>query len=287
MYKGGIFLLLISVLLNAFELKLSEHNLKQGECLLLSVATSLNITGGKAILHNKGYPLLENAPGSYSALISTDYDSPTGDYLLSVKITRSGGEIYEQEVPVRIQEGKFRGSTVIVSKEKKRQGVTDWAALLEENRIIGRAYGNVSPKKLWIGSFRKPLNQYIRISTPYGAYRRYKEESGELISTWRHKGIDYSAQLGTFIYAPNDGWVTVSKHMKVHGKTIVIDHGKGVQTIFSHLSRRFVRPREYVKKGQCIGRVGNSGLSTGSHLHYGLSVNNKRVNPEQWYQSVF
>lgn len=285
--KGGFFILIIVTLLSAFELEIDRRSAYQGNCILLSITSSQNITRSNISFNDKKYPINRISEDKYSVIISTDYDSPTGDQLIRVNVRGSHGILYNGSIPVSILPGKFRGSTVTVSKEKKRQGVTDWKALRQENRILGRAFRNYAPKKEWSGSFRKPLNRYIRISTPYGAYRRYQEESGDLISTWRHKGIDYSAHLGTFVYAPNDGWVTVSKHMKVHGKTIVIDHGLGVQSSFNHLSRRFVRPREFVKKGQCIGRVGNSGLSTGSHLHYGLSVNNKRVNPDQWYKDSF
>jgi len=285
--RWGLLLIILANGLSALDITLAPREIQQGECVLLSVTTTKNIAKTNITFNKKKYPLIKIAKNRYTAIISTDYNAPTGNGTLSIEIAGLKSTLYQKDFTVLIRGGNFRGSTVTVSKKKKKQGVTDWKALRQENRIMGRAFRNLSYKKQWQGKFIRPLKTYVRISSPYGVYRRYQKESGELISTWRHKGIDYSAHIGTFIYAPNDGWVTVSKYMKVHGKTIVIDHGMGVQSIFNHLSERFVRPREFVKKGQCIGRVGNTGLSTGSHLHYGLSVNNKRVNPEQWYQRVF
>ena len=95
-----------------------------------------------------------------------------------------------------------------------------------------------------------------------------------------HWGIDFSAPQGTPIYATADGRVEVQKKFSTNiGWYIKIDHGFGFKTLYGHMSRFDVKQGDYVKRGQIIGRVGNTGKSTGPHLHYEVHVNGKKVNP--------
>ncbi|HUN55402.1 MAG TPA: peptidoglycan DD-metalloendopeptidase family protein [Smithella sp.] len=97
-----------------------------------------------------------------------------------------------------------------------------------------------------------------------------------------HKGVDISTRFGKEVVAPADGLVVTSAYDSSDGNYVKIDHGHGLATGFAHLSRMAVRQGVRVKKGQIIGYVGDTGRSTGSHLHYAVFVNNIPVNPKKY-----
>ncbi len=106
-----------------------------------------------------------------------------------------------------------------------------------------------------------------------------------------HYGIDLAAPIGTPVHAPADGVVKrVKRDPRGYGILLEIDHGMGITTRYGHLSKVLVKRGQKVKRGQVIARVGNTGRSTGPHLHYEVRVLNKPVNPLSYiipYQSFF
>lgn len=101
-----------------------------------------------------------------------------------------------------------------------------------------------------------------------------------------HAGMDFTADIGTEVYATGDG--TVMKSMNDgwgYGNHVIINHGFGYTTLYGHLSRIVVRPGVRVKRGQLIGNVGNTGRSTGPHLHYEVRRNGNPLNPAFFYHN--
>ena len=102
-----------------------------------------------------------------------------------------------------------------------------------------------------------------------------------------HSGIDMTAGKGTPVYATGDGVVRVSgrnpQGMSGYGVVVVIDHGYGFQTLYAHLQNAKVRMGQKVKRGEQIGTVGSTGMSTGSHLHYEVIQNGKKVDPVYYF----
>lgn len=94
-----------------------------------------------------------------------------------------------------------------------------------------------------------------------------------------HSGCDFSAPTGTPVYATGDGLVRMADYDGGYGKCIEIDHGFGFVTKYAHLSAYTVKVGQKVKRGQMIGRVGNTGTSVSSHLHYEVIKNGQKVNP--------
>ncbi len=95
-----------------------------------------------------------------------------------------------------------------------------------------------------------------------------------------HQGIDFSAPIGTPIQVTGDGKVTLVKHKRRgYGKYVVVDHGYGYKTLYAHMSAIDVRVGQKVKKGQMIGKIGNTGTSTAPHLHYEVRYKGKPINP--------
>ncbi len=97
-----------------------------------------------------------------------------------------------------------------------------------------------------------------------------------------HSGIDISSQVGQPIIAPSDGIVIWAAPRNGYGNVMIIDHDFGYQTRYGHMSGFAVRPGQRVQRGQVIGYVGNTGKSTGPHLHYEVWVHNQAVNPMQF-----
>ncbi|MEW5919522.1 MAG: M23 family metallopeptidase [Bacillota bacterium] len=97
-----------------------------------------------------------------------------------------------------------------------------------------------------------------------------------------HDGIDIAAPRGTPIYATADGKVSFAVYRRGIGNYIMLDHGYGYQTIYGHLSGFAVSRGDTVNKGQLIGYMGNTGMSTGPHLHYTVFVNGVAVNPRDY-----
>ena len=97
-----------------------------------------------------------------------------------------------------------------------------------------------------------------------------------------HEGLDISAPIGTPVYAPADGVVTFVGMRHGYGLTIEIDHGGKYKTRYAHLSKSLVRVGQKVRRGDLIAKVGNTGRSTGPHLHYEVHVNGVPVNPRKF-----
>lgn len=98
-----------------------------------------------------------------------------------------------------------------------------------------------------------------------------------------HEGMDFSAPIGTDIFATGNGVVTYSGWRQGYGETVEIDHGFHYTTRYAHCSKRMVRVGQKVKRGDVIALVGNTGKSTGPHLHYEVHYNARPVDPRNYY----
>lgn len=99
----------------------------------------------------------------------------------------------------------------------------------------------------------------------------------------KHNGVDLTAERGTKIYASGDGVVTRADYAGGYGNCVRINHGYGYQTRYGHMHEMFVRPGQKVKRGDIIGTVGSTGLSTSPHLHYEVLINGVYKNPVNFY----
>lgn len=98
-----------------------------------------------------------------------------------------------------------------------------------------------------------------------------------------HAGMDFSAKVGTEIYATGNGTVTFAGWRQGYGNCLMIDHGYGFETVYGHMSKFKARVGQKVTRGEVIGEVGNTGKSTGPHLHYEVLVRGKHDNPSRYY----
>ena len=97
-----------------------------------------------------------------------------------------------------------------------------------------------------------------------------------------HEGLDIAAQTGTSVTATADGIVSSVKTEPGYGKVVILDHGYGYRTIYGHNSKYYVKVGQRVRRGERIAAVGNTGRSTGSHVHYEIRLNGVPVNPRKY-----
>lgn len=125
--------------------------------------------------------------------------------------------------------------------------------------------------------YGRPLSNFS-VSSGYGY--RPRPTAG---ATTFHQGVDLAAPMGTPIYATHDGYVTNAGWSDGYGYNVSINSGTGVETFYAHQSKLAVKSGQYVRKGQLIGYVGSTGVSTGPHLHYGVKVNGQWINPKGYF----
>ena len=132
--------------------------------------------------------------------------------------------------------------------------------------------------KKWVNKVRQ---QFASTPSQWPVYGRISSRYGYRVYPWRgfHTGIDISAKYGSPVRATADGVVSYAGWRQGYGKTVIIKHGYGKTTLFGHNSRYVVKAGQKVKKGQIICYVGNTGHSTGPHVHYEVRRAGRPVNP--------
>lgn len=139
--------------------------------------------------------------------------------------------------------------------------------------IAGKGGGWLVPSGVFVWPSRLPLAS-AALSSRFGA--RYHP----ILGGWRqHSGVDLAAATGTPVTAPSPGVVVAAQWWGGYGLFVAIDHGKGMQTRYGHLSAVAVAPGQQVKMGQVLGYVGSTGNSTGPHLHYEMRLNGQPLDP--------
>jgi hypothetical protein len=214
------------------------------------------------------------------ALSTVPLGAPAGERTLSVTLKDEYGRaigvtrtlmVLPDARPV--QELSISSSVLSVSTPENKD--------LEE-RALSAAYSSTehAAKPLWTQPFIVPIDG--RSTSGYGTPRRYA--TGGNVSY--HHGADIAAPEGTPIAATNDGVVVIADFFPIKGGLVVIDHGASVFSLYFHQSAINVAAGSRVYRGQIIGEVGSTGLSTGPHLHWEMRVNTISTNPLAWVGKI-
>ena len=138
---------------------------------------------------------------------------------------------------------------------------------------------NTSPTMLWSGAFKRLPGSASKAS--FGDQRTYMH-NGTKIDEQTHMGQDLASVAHAPIPAANDGKVVFAEPLGIFGNLVVIDHGLGLMSLYSHLSEIHVKVGDVVQKGAIIAKTGSTGLAFGDHLHFGILVGGVEVTPLEW-----
>lgn len=135
------------------------------------------------------------------------------------------------------------------------------------------------PDKLWTGAF---LRMHGTNKANFADYRSYVYD-GRVIDHQVHLGVDIASVKRDNVKAANTGRVKWADYLGIYGYMIILDHGQGVYSLYSHLSQINVRPGDIIQKGMLIGLTGATGMAGGDHLHFSMLINGTFVNPREWW----
>lgn len=273
---------------------------------LIRLAIQLFTLAGVALLYYFGFSLLFDTPAEHRMRLSTDklreqYEAMSERYdsleMILDNITARDQSVFRslfESDPYDMESEQSEERLALYEQnivKSKRQLVADLHAEVEEMnakaadleaswRRIKELGDGLGDKSRNIPSIQPVLNKQLTLLTAgYGTimnpfYRTLRS----------HQGVDYAMAEGSSVFATADGTVReVSDKNSTMGKTIVIDHGNGYRTSYSHLLSTLVRRGQKVQRGDVIALSGNSGLSLAPHLHYEVRYNDLRVDPIHYF----
>jgi murein DD-endopeptidase MepM/ murein hydrolase activator NlpD len=201
-----------------------------------------------------------------------------GVYSVILRASAEGGDSVVLEMRLPVADADYQLQRIVLLSEKA-QLLLDEEARAAEEIVIERAVAGFSVEKHWEGRFQPPVpTDYV--TTRFGLRRSY---NGSAFHSF-HGGVDFGGLEGTPIRAPAAGVVALAEELRIRGNATLIDHGHGVYTGYWHQLGLDVTLGQRVQAGEVIGRVGDSGLSTGTHLHWEVWVNAIQVDPMEWLQ---
>ncbi len=178
-------------------------------------------------------------------------------------------------LPVRVMSGDYARESINLSPETSK--LLDPALTTAEAARIETLCRPFEAVKRWNGPFRSPVTEPTQTSA-FGTLRSYN--GGPFRSF--HRGQDLRGTVGTPVYAPADGVVVLAEPLTVRGDTVILRHGLGVCSVYNHLSEISVKEGDTVIAGTLLGKIGDTGLVTGPHLHWEVRVLGVPVDPAQW-----
>ena len=149
----------------------------------------------------------------------------------------------------------------------------------ENYQTIVKACSNPSPLRLWQGTFGRMAGSRM---AGFAEHRTYYYNDRE-IDKQVHLGIDLASTRHAEIKAANRGKVVFAEYLGIYGNTVILDHGQGVFSLYSHMSQINVPVEELVEKGSVIGLSGTTGMAGGDHLHFSILINGIFVTPLEWW----
>jgi murein DD-endopeptidase MepM/ murein hydrolase activator NlpD len=148
------------------------------------------------------------------------------------------------------------------------------------NEAIAALARKTAPRILWDGAFQALGGSQVESS--FADFRTYFYD-GKEVDRQVHLGFDLAKTANAPVTAANNGVVVFASELGIYGNTVVIDHGLGVQSLYSHLSSFAINDGDRVAKGQTLGASGQTGLAGGDHLHFSMLVNGQFVNATEWW----
>jgi len=218
----------------------------------------------------KGKPIMVLTSGNvYSAVVGLSLATKPGTHTLKIKYAGKASATLDFTV---IEKTYSSQHITLKNKRMVNPEKRDMERIGREQRRIKKALATWDERIPDTLHFSLPIEGPV--SSPFGLKRFFNEQARK-----PHSGLDLAAAEGTPITAPAGGRIVDIGDFFFNGNTVFIDHGQGLVTMYCHMSRIDVKPGQIVKGGDVIGAVGKTGRVTGPHLHWGVSLNDARVDP--------
>jgi murein DD-endopeptidase MepM/ murein hydrolase activator NlpD len=217
----------------------------------------------------------------YIALQGIHTLTEAGVYTLALSGQLNNGAVFNYSQPILINGTEYIYDPVlIVDPETVDPMVTEPEAELWAS--LGKT---VTPEKMWNGPFVSPVPAELTEcwTSFFGNRRSYNGSAYDYF----HSGLDFCGRVGTELYAPAIGEVVFTDFLVVRGGVVVIDHGWGVYSAYDHLSEILAEPGDLVQPGQTIGLGGETGRTTGPHLHWEVWVGGVQIDPADWLKNEY
>lgn len=261
-----------------------------------SVSEDVSLTG--IVLGERFFPAHKQPNGLYFCFFAWPLDVPKDKFTPEVMARDLAGNEAKSRVLVNAADRVYRKDTLTISDNFLNTKMPNFEALIpdatsqldryvrvnnevriaNEQRLIeiGR---DTSPTILWSGAFQRLPSSAVKAN--FGDNRTY-QHNGVKIDEQTHMGLDLASVAQAPVPAANDGRVVLAEDLGIFGNLVVIDHGLGLQTLYSHMSEIHVRVGDSIKKGATLGRTGVTGLAGGDHLHFGVLLGGIQVQPIDW-----
>lgn len=255
------------------EVRVLGRGLMQGEAALIVVSRHDPKTAPKGSFLDKDLVFSPGrAAGTWVAVAAVDLMRSTGTSKLALTMTGTDGAAYsgDRDVDVAYKAFKTRELTVDPKFVEPPKDLAERAK--REGARLDAIYETRTPDALWDGAFSSPI--------PGAVVSRFGERSVfNGVPKAPHAGADLRAKKGVPVRAAARGRVVLAEEFFYPGNIVVLDHGWGVYSSYSHLSRIDVREGDLVPARRILGLVGATGRVTGPHLHWAVKVSNARVDP--------
>ena len=254
-------------------ISLTSSQVYQGGIVKIEVSVR-SFSKIKGALRSQEIPFRLSERGSYTALLGVDLEEKPGPIGLLIQGWNQAGQQREELITLRVREKAFPKEDISVPTSFDRIDEATRKRIEKEQAQLTRLWIISSGQRFWEGGFLAPVPG--EITSPFGLRRVV---NGSARSP--HGGVDLKAQLGVQVVAANHGKVVLRDEFFFSGKSIVLDHGGGLHTMYFHLADFRVEEGSQVRKGDLIGWAGMTGRVTGPHLHWGARLNGARVDPFQ------
>lgn len=254
--------------------KLPTHDPVPGGIALVPIPLDATTAQRPPRVYFQGRRAMVLGPGeqdsaTWVAAIGIPLSTTPGEYALDVRLTSNAGK----KITFPVFDKVYQEQHISLSNQRQvNPDKLDLQRIDREKQQMTRAFQHWSDTAPATVQMLWPLQG--EISSPFGLKRFFNTEPRD-----PHSGLDIAAPEGAPVRAPASASVVVSGDFFFNGRTLMLDHGHGLITMYCHLSRIDVAAGAVVSPGQTIGLVGKTGRATGPHLHWSVSLNDARINP--------
>ncbi|MGE5284232.1 MAG: M23 family metallopeptidase [Actinomycetota bacterium] len=254
----------------AMSISVSTGTPAVGDPVAVEVAVNGAVDNLVLLWKGAAWPMREVAPGRYEGLIGADLDDPEGPAAVAAEGFLGGARV-RAEAKVTISPRKFAVQELTLPRGMSEFDNATLVRIRAEAEALSRRFSRVTPPR-WRIPFLPPVEVYRPAN--FGARRVINGDP-----RMPHSGVDLHLPKGTPVRAIADGRIAFAGDQFFGGRSVVIDHGGGVFSVYYHLAEFSVAEGQEVSRGDRIGSVGATGRATGPHLHFGVRVPGGRVDP--------